>query len=66
MTEANLAGVVGIHYEEARHIFSGVPELEVYLPQEPQLYGLISRVQFNDISLPDDFELCMNLSVAAP
>ncbi|MEL6692735.1 MAG: ATP-binding protein [Pseudomonadota bacterium] len=84
--EAKLAGIVGIHYDEAQHIFrkkndtdrlaildsfktlmkshdwplilifSGVPELSGYLRQEPQLYRLINRIEFEDISLPDDFE----------
>lgn len=86
VTEAKLAGVVGIHYDEAQHIFrkksdadrpaildsfktlmkshdwplilifSGVPELDGYLREEPQLYRLINRIKFNDISLPDDFD----------
>ncbi|WP_417241836.1 ATP-binding protein [Celeribacter sp.] len=86
VTEAKLAGVVGIHYDEAQHIFrkknetdrlaildsfktlmkshdwplmlifSGVPELDGYLREEPQLYRLLNRIKFNDVSLPDDFD----------
>lgn len=86
VTEARLAGVVGIHYDEAQHIFrkkneadrlaildsfktlmkshdwplilifSGVPELEDYLRQEPQLYRLVNRIEFEDISLPEDYD----------
>lgn len=86
VTEAKLAGVVGIHYDEAQHIFrkknetdrlaildsfktlmkshdwplmlifSGVPELDGYLQEEPQLYRLINRIRFQDVSLPDDFD----------
>ena len=86
VTEAKLAGVVGIHYDEAQHIFrkksetdrlaildsfktlmkshdwplmlifSGVPELDGYLQEEPQLYRLINRIRFKDISLPDEFD----------
>ncbi|WP_240910378.1 hypothetical protein [Pontivivens nitratireducens] len=81
-----MAGVVGIHYDEAQHIFrkksdtdrlavldsfktlmkshdwplilifSGVPELNGYLRQEPQLYRLVNRIQFDDVSLPEDYE----------
>lgn len=85
IVEAKLAGIVGIHYDEAQHIFrkkndadrlaildsfktlmkshdwplilifSGVPELEGYLREEPQLYRLVNRVEFKDIALPEDY-----------
>ncbi|SNR35024.1 ATP-binding protein [Puniceibacterium sediminis] len=84
--EAKLAGTIGIHFDEAQHIFrekksadclavldsfktlmkshdwplmlifSGVPELEGYMKAEPQLHRLLHRVQFNDVSLPDDYK----------
>lgn len=86
VTEARLAGFVGIHYDEAQHIFrkkseqelfailnsfktlmkshdwplilifSGVPELEDYLRQEPQLHRLVNRIEFEDVSLPEDYD----------
>jgi hypothetical protein len=37
-------------------IFSGVPELDGYLRLEPQLYRLLNRLKFKDISLPEDFD----------
>ncbi|MCF2906195.1 ATP-binding protein [Octadecabacter sp. CECT 8868] len=37
-------------------IFSGVPELNVYMREEPQLYRLLDRLPFEDISLPEDYQ----------
>ncbi|SEP65627.1 AAA domain-containing protein [Loktanella sp. DSM 29012] len=84
--EAKLAGIVGIHFDEAQHIFraksdadrlavldsfktlmkshdwplilifSGVPELDGYMKSEPQLYRLLHRVRFSDISVPEDYQ----------
>ena len=83
--EAKLAGMVGVHFDEAQHIFraksdadrlavldsfktlmkshdwplilifSGVPELDGYMKSEPQLYRLLHRIRFSDISVPDDY-----------
>jgi len=38
-------------------IFSGVPELDGYLREEPQLYRLLHRVTFNDVELPEELNL---------
>jgi Cdc6-like AAA superfamily ATPase len=84
--EAKLAGVIGIHFDEAQHIFreksvadrlavldsfktlmkshdwplmlifSGVPELDGYVKEEPQLHRLLTHIHFNDINLPEDYE----------
>lgn len=84
--EAKLAGIVGIHFDEAQHIFraksdtdrlavldsfktlmkshdwplilifSGVPELNGYMKSEPQLYRLLHRIRFSDISVPEDYQ----------
>lgn len=83
--EAKLAGVIGIHFDEAQHIFreksvadrlavldsfktlmkshdwplmlifSGVPELDEYMKEEPQLHRLLTRIHFHDISIPEDY-----------
>lgn len=37
-------------------IFSGVPELDDYLKEEPQLYRLLNRIQFEDVELPENLE----------
>ena len=37
-------------------IFSGVPDLEDFLKEEPQLYRLVSRLEFQNVELPENYE----------
>lgn len=37
-------------------IFSGVPELDDYMREEPQLYRLLDRLPFTDVALPEDYQ----------
>jgi hypothetical protein len=87
VVQAKLQGIVGIHYDEAQHIFagrsekeqeisldsfktllkshdwplililSGVPELSGYVHQLDQLLRKVTHVPFNDINLPEDYDV---------
>lgn len=37
-------------------IFSGGPELDDYMREEPRLYRLLDRLPFTDIALPEDYK----------
>lgn len=84
--QSKLQGYVGIHYDEAQHIFrkkseaetvaildsfktllksqdwplilifTGVQELEGYIEREPQLFRLMTTHQFDDVTLPNDYQ----------